>query len=78
VRLPVRRVFYRCVCCHVIDRDPARNPEPAEPVPEDEASWLACPDDDHAWEADADGYPEPDDWASSGEPPVELDAEAEE
>jgi hypothetical protein len=27
---------------------PARNPEPAEPVPEDEASWLACPGDDHA------------------------------
>jgi hypothetical protein len=78
VRLPVRRVFYRCVFCHVIDRDPARNPEPANPVPEDEASWLACPDDDHAWEANADGYPEPDDWASSGEPPVELDAEAEE
>ena len=24
-------------------------------------SWLACPDDDHAREADADGYPERDD-----------------
>ena len=46
-------------------------------VPYDEASWLACPDDDHAWEADADGYLELDDWASGGESPVELDPEAE-
>lgn len=50
---------------------PARNSEPADPVPEDEASWLACPADDDAREADADGYPGPDDRAS--EPPVELD-----
>jgi hypothetical protein len=57
VRLPVVPSLYCCVFCHVIDRDPARNAEPAEPVPEDEASWLACPDDDHAREADADGYP---------------------
>jgi hypothetical protein len=56
------------------DPFPARNPEPAEPIPEDEASWLACPADNDAGEADADGYPEPDDWAS--EPPVELDPEA--
>ena len=48
MRLPVVPSFYCCVFCHVIDRDPARNPEPAEPVPEDEASWLARPDDDHA------------------------------
>jgi hypothetical protein len=55
---------------------PARNPTSAEPVPEDDASWLAGPDDDHTWEADADGYPEPGSWAS--EPPVELDAGTEE
>jgi hypothetical protein len=53
---------------------PARNSEPADPVPEDEASWLACPDDDDAREVDADRYPEPDDWV--GEPPVELGREA--
>jgi hypothetical protein len=53
---------------------PARTSEPADPVPEDEASWLACPADDDAREADADGYPEPDDWVS--EPPVELDPAA--
>ena len=54
--------FFTAACfCHVIDRDPARNPEAAEPVPEDEASLLACPGDDHAREAGAEGYPEPDD-----------------
>ena len=31
MRLPVHRVFY------------CRNPEPAKPVPEGEASWLASP-----------------------------------
>jgi hypothetical protein len=55
------------------DPFPARDPEPAEPVPEDEASWQAYPADDDAGEADADRYPEHDDWAS--EPPVELDPE---
>lgn len=58
------------------DPFPARNFEPEEPVPEDGASWLAWPDDDYAREADAGGYSECDDWASRGEPPVELEPEA--
>jgi hypothetical protein len=40
-----------------------------------QGGWLVRPDDDHAREAYADGYPEPDGWANSCEPPVELDAE---
>ena len=53
----------------------ARNSELEDPVPEDEASWLADIDDDHAREVGADEYPEPDDWVS--EAPVELETEAE-
>ena len=54
---------------------PGRNSELEDPVPEDEASWLADIDDDHAREVGADEHPEPDDWVS--EPPVELETEAE-
>lgn len=51
------------------------DPEAAEPVSNDDASWSP-PNDDHAWEADADGYPESDDCASAGDLPVELDPDA--
>lgn len=55
---------------------PGRDREPAEPVPDNDAGWPAYPDDDHAWEPDPDEFPEPDDWASGDELPLELDPEA--
>ena len=51
---------------------PGRDPGPAEAVPADEEATRLESDDDHAWEPGADGYPEPDDWASY-ELPAEQD-----